>query len=392
MKIAFIIQRYGKEIIGGSESLCRKVVNRLKSHYHITVITTCARDYITWKNEYPEGKDELDSVPIIRFPVTKERDIKSFNRHSETIFGKPHTRKDELAWLAAQGPYSPELISHIKKVKDKFDLFFFFTYLYYPCYHGLKVVGEKSILQPTAHDEPAIRLMIYRELFTMPGGIAYNSHWEKKFLPTISPELKNKPNVVVGCGLDFPGEGSTKEVKQKYRLSLPYLLYGGRLEEGKGIRELASFFARFLEEENKGIELILMGKLMMELPKQANIRYLGFVPEEDKLALYKEAELIVVPAPFESLSLTLLEAFTQKKAALVNGNCPVLVEHILMSNGGLYYQNYQEFREALCLLIGDKKLREALGENGFRYTYQNYRWEEVISKYRSLIDKVREKV
>ena len=89
MKLGFIIQRYGTEVLGGSEHLCRLVAERLAAQHEVDVLTTCARDYVTWKNEYPEGPDRIRGVTVRRFASARTRDIAAFNRYSDWIYANP---------------------------------------------------------------------------------------------------------------------------------------------------------------------------------------------------------------------------------------------------------------------------------------------------------------
>mgnify|MGYP000125570403 FL=1 len=61
-EVAFVVQRYGPDVTGGSEALARAVAERLTATHRVTVFTTCARDYVTWRNELPEGHDRQDGV------------------------------------------------------------------------------------------------------------------------------------------------------------------------------------------------------------------------------------------------------------------------------------------------------------------------------------------
>src|SRR5262249_9057941 len=86
MKIASVVHRFGAEIAGGSEGHCRAIAERLAARHDVTVVTTCAKDHISWKNEYPEGRSELGRVRIERFVVAKTRSLHRFADLSEVVF------------------------------------------------------------------------------------------------------------------------------------------------------------------------------------------------------------------------------------------------------------------------------------------------------------------
>lgn len=383
MKIAFVVQRYGLEVNGGAELLCRLIAEHMSRHYDIEVITTCANDYMTWKDEYVSGKDNINGITVWRFPVDKPRDINKFNKFSEKIFWNKHRTEDELKWMKLQGPYSTELLSFIKKNKDNYDFFIFFTYLYCTTFFGLPLVKDKAILVPTAHDEPPIYLSIFDLLFKQPKAIIYNTEEEKKF---INSKFKNVniPSGIIGVGIDVPEKIDADDFKQKYKVK-NFIIYVGRIDESKGCKELFEYFMRYKKETQSDIKLVLLGKPVMKIPEHPDIITLGFVSEQDKFNGIKAARLLIMPSKYESLSMVIMEAWLCNNAVLVNGNCEVLKGHCVKNNGGLYYINYEEFKECLNLLLRDSQLRARMGENGQRYVEENYGWENIEKKYRVLL-------
>ena len=55
-RLAFVPPRYGAEALGGSEAVMREAAHGLaRRGWDVEVLTTCARDHYTWRNEYPPG-------------------------------------------------------------------------------------------------------------------------------------------------------------------------------------------------------------------------------------------------------------------------------------------------------------------------------------------------
>jgi glycosyltransferase involved in cell wall biosynthesis len=410
MKIAFIVQRYGTEILGGSEYHCRLIAERLAARHQVEVLTTCAQDYVTWANEYAEGTDRVRGVTVRRFANAQTRDIDAFNRYSEWIFNHAHTGDDEMSWLRQQGPWCPALLDYLDRHHQQYDILIFFTYLYAPTVLGAKIAPQKTILVPTAHDEPAIHLDIYKDLFSAPAGIAYNTEAERRFLTTHF-SMRAVEEETVGCGVDLPQAQQYPRDRQdaadedddnvdsptfrphlaqrgtmfrrRHRLHGPVVLYGGRIDPGKGCEELIEYFSAYVKDGGEA-SLVLMGVKLMPLPEEPFIRFAGRLSDQERTLALEAATVVAVPSPYESLSLLALEAFAAGTPVLANARSEVLVDHCQKSNAGLYYADRDEFNECLRLLVADQRLRAAMGANGRDYVRRNYRWDVILAKYEKM--------
>ncbi len=406
MKIALIVQRYGTEILGGSEYHCRLVAERLSVRHDVEVLTTCARDYLTWDNEYPEGTDRVRGVTVRRFANARTRDIESFNAYSDWIFSHPHSKEDEEEWLQQQGPWCPALIEHLEQRHASYDTLVFFTYLYAPTVLGLRVDPARSVLVPTAHDEPAIRLDLYRDVFRLPRAVAFNTGVERAFLRARF-DFEAGAEEIAGCGVDLPPFPTDSDesgdapaaanddrlraplsagaaFRRRHRLMPPFALFGGRIDRGKGCEELIEYFGAYAAARGDAM-LALMGVKLMPIPPEPYIRFAGMLPEAERLEALEAATVVVVPSPYESLSLLALEAFACGTPVLANGRSDVLTDHCQRSNAGLYYADQEEFVECLRLLVDNAEVRRAMGRNGRAYVRTHYSWDVVLGKYERLI-------
>jgi glycosyltransferase involved in cell wall biosynthesis len=383
-EVAFVVQRYGRGVTGGSETLARALAERLAPALRLTVFTTCARDYVTWRNEDPEGREEEAGVVVRRFAVEEERDLAAFNAFAETLYDRPHSEKDEREWLRRQGPCVPRLVDALREEKDRFGAIVFFTYLYYPTYWGLKAAPERAVLVPTAHDEPPLRLALYREVFALPRALAFLTAPEERLVRRRFA-IGDRPAAVAGMGVDVPPPPDVAGFRARHGIAGPYLLYAGRIDAGKGCAEMLAFYERFRAVYPSAPELVLVGRMALPELRQPGVRYLGYVSEEDKAAAMAGARAVLCPSPYESLSIVLLEAMAVGTPGLVCARSEVLADHARRSNAALYYADVEEFVEALDLLVQNDALRDALGANGRTYVAAEYRWDVVLERWRSLL-------
>jgi glycosyltransferase involved in cell wall biosynthesis len=176
--------------------------------------------------------------------------------------------------------------------------------------------------------------------------------------------------------------------RRRHRLYGAMALYGGRIDPGKGCEELIQYFSEYVKEGGDAT-LVLMGAKLMSLPEDPSVRFAGLLSDRERLQALEAATVVVCPSPYESLSLLALESLAVGTPVLANARSAVLVEHCTRSNGGLYYADRDEFVECLKLLVGDERLRAALGRNGREYIRRQYRWDVVLGKYERIFARVR---
>lgn len=384
-RIAIVVQRYGLEVNGGAEQHARWLAERLAATADVTVLTTCALDYITWADHYPPGDTEVNGVAVRRFPVDAPRDWKRAQRQTRLVTTHRHTLFDETEWVRDQGPFSTPLFDAIRRAYETTDAFIFYTFHYAPTTFGLPIVSDKAFLVPTAHDDPFVHMPVFRPLFHLPRGIFYLTEPERMLVQRATRNA-HVPHTVTGVGVEPSRQASAARFRQRHGIDAPFLLYVGRVDESKNVPELLDFFMRYRLRANTPLKLVLMGKANMSLPDHPDIVHLGFLPDADKDDAIAAAALVVLPSLYESLSMITLEAWAGGTPVLVNEQCEVVRYLCRQSNGGLYYRTHDEFTAALQRLLGSDGLRRQLGTQGKQFVMRHYRPEIVLQHYTTLLD------
>jgi glycosyltransferase involved in cell wall biosynthesis len=386
VKLAVVVQRYAADLSGGAELHARYIAERLSRHAQVEVLTTCARDYVTWKNELPAGEETIRGITVRRFPVSHPRDPKRFGKLSHWVFDHPHSIADELQWLDSEGPASPALVTHLASRANDFDFVLFFSFRYYHAWHGVRAVPAKAVLVPTAERDPAIGLSIFGPIFRGVRGVMFNSPEERALITHVSD--RRGPGIVVGVGSEIPERTQPWRFKKKFNIRRPFALYVGRIDENKGFPELFSHFERYATMYPHGLDLVLIGSNVMSVPKHARIRHLGFLPDEDKYDALAACDALIMPSKYESLSMVALEAWAMGKPVLANGGCDVLRGQCIRSNAGLYYDSFEEFAEALYQLEATGPLGQILGANGREFFRRHYAWPVIERKYLDMFERL----
>ena len=382
-RVAFVVQRFGPEIVGGAEALARMICCDLASNlgWKIDVYTTTAINHQTWKNELPAGTSNDGPLTVIRFPSITKR-WPAFGIIDRVLRAlmmiHPIRQGLERLWLIAQGPWSPKLVKALQKNAAQYDALIFMTYLYYPTAIGMRNLSGRKVLIPTAHDEAPFYFKTVNQLMCEATTILPSTNAEKHLIESVHGV---KTADIAGVGIHIPNTTATETKHQ--------LLYLGRISRGKGVHSLLEW-ATSPKFKETGLKLVLAGSLDNELAgliKGPTIDYRGFVSEAEKQELLETAWAVVNPSPHESLSMIALEAMANRKPLLVNKSCPVLAQYVTDHETVFGFTDEKEFFDALNSV--ERMYQEPSHERALTasrdWVRKQYNWPRIREIYRAAV-------
>lgn len=388
-KIAIVVQRYGADVVGGAEAHAKQLAERLTQDlcWHVEVLTTTAKDYRTWANDYPEGVEILDGVLVRRFNSRRKRSVifpvlDKLLKVALPIFRRFRFLKAlvqilERTWLILQGPYCPELVRYIATHEQEYDRFYFVTYLYYPTLWGYEKVSHKAALIPTAHDEFPFHFEIVRRMLNRVAILLPNAPAEAALVRTkLEPQEKGPLVKVAGLGIDL---NLLRPDPSRRREGVVYL---GRISRGKKVDSMIEWSLKHFPTT----KIHLAGKVEDDfpLPKSPQIEHLGFVDDQQKIALLQRSQCLVNPSEMESLSLIVLEAIACGIPVLVNTHCKVLEHYTKVCPTVFGFQDEEGFVRALNDILATDwqttRSQELLHESR-DWLSRTYSWPVVLEAF-----------
>jgi glycosyltransferase involved in cell wall biosynthesis len=388
LRLAFVVPRYGADVVGGAETLVRGLAEHLAAAGNaVEVLTTCARDHLSWKNVLPEGASREAGVVIRRFPV-QPRDTRRHAWLQQRILRGSRLRpKDEARWVD-ESVGSAGLFAHLDRRQEDYDLVCFAPYLFGTTLRGVPRVPGRAVLIPCLHDEPFAHLGVVQDAFQVCRGFIFNSPPEAALAEKLYG-IGDRPAGVVGLGFDPPPPNDPSAFRRRHGLEGPLLVYLGRKEAGKNVPLLIEYALRYRALRRSDLTLVLAGDGPVTAPPDTQgVRDLGYLDTAAKAAAYAAATVVCQPSVNESFSIVLMEAWLAGTPVLVHARCAVTTHHVLSAGGGLTFEDFYEFAEALDLLLEDDERRRRLGAQGRAYVEAVYSWPAVTARLRETLERL----
>lgn len=359
LDVAFITPLFGANLYAGSEIAVSRVFQSLPQAKG-TVYCTTLRDFSDRSPRFQEGEEKLGNLKVLRYPPDSlDQDL--FTRLTEKMQHESLTVEEETLWI--QNCFnSSSLLEDLKK--SRHDAYFFTPYLRATTYFGVLLHPSKSLLIPALHNEAPVNFKIFKEWFPRVGGLAFNSASEQS-LANHMFDLSEVPQRTLGIPIPTKPDLTDLPLENLCLPDSPYLLYVGRLEQGKGVHELFDWVESMPE-----IDLVVVGEGDVSVPT-GTVR-LKNLTEEQLGHCYQRALATCQLSVMESFSQVLFESWTYGTPVIVSSLSGVTSEFCLRSHGGFPVANLHEFRTSVAYLQANPQERDILGSQGKEFTNRSF--------------------
>lgn len=204
---------------------------------------------------------------------------------------------------------------------------------------------------------------------------------------------KKLPADVITTYLGVKEVLSMEDLKKKFGISKPYLLFVGTIQPRKNIAKLVEAFSQL---KNKEVQLVIVGKKgwlwedIFAAPEKFKVadkvKFLDFVGDKDLPSLYKNALCFVLPSLYEGFGLPVLEA--------MKFGCPTVVSDVssLPEVGGdasLYFdpRSVDDIAQKLNTVISDEKLRAEMVKKGYNQI-KKFSWEKTAKETLKVLEEL----
>lgn len=184
-------------------------------------------------------------------------------------------------------------------------------------------------------------------------------------------------------------------VRERYRISAPYVLYVGTLQPRKNLLGLLDAFA-VLAKEDKETHLIIAGKkgwLYQPLFAHAEqlglgqrVHFIGYVPQEDLPTLINGARVFVLPSFYEGFGLPVLEAMACGTPVICS-NAASLPEVAGDAAFLINPHDTEGLARALALVLADPDLHRDLAKRGLRRV-RYFSWQKCAQQTLQVLEHV----
>lgn len=193
---------------------------------------------------------------------------------------------------------------------------------------------------------------------------------------------------------------SKEEILKKYKVADNYVLFVGTLDPRKNIPQLLGAFDSLFQKKTRkleGVELVIAGakgfqyekvfEAIKSLKYGYKVRYLNYVPHNDKIALMKNALCFVFPTLYEGFGLPVLEAMSLGVPVITSkiSSLPEITEDAAIL---INPESTKEIAAALKKVLINKKLREKMSQAGQKQAAK-FSWgkaaKQTLKVYQSVV-------